>query len=236
MTKLIQFHGHLKDLYPEGIRVEADSAYEAIAALQFFKHFQPEENELIPVMLPDFQSRDALHQLTEREIIDVHPYLGGAGGKTGTYLQIVIGVVLIATGWGQPAGTAVLGGAMTAGTAVMTGALMVLGGVTSLLMPQPKLDTGSKEENRSNYLSANKNTVKIGTRIPLIFGRRKWYGHFLSFNVTATAKGAPDPALANNVTDNTFTLVSGVQQSNADAATGPAFGGEPNYIIYEGGS
>ena len=232
MTKLIQFHGHLKDLYPEGIRVEAQSAYEAIAALQFFEHFKPEENELIPVMLPGFQSRDALHQLTDCEVIDVHPYLGGAGGKTGMFLQIVVGVVLIATGWGAQPGAMVLGGAMSAGTAVMTGALLVLGGVTGLLMPQPKLDTGSKEENRSNYLAAQKNTVKIGTRIPLIFGRRKWYGHFLSFNVTATAKGAPGPTILSEAPNNIYTMVA---MPNAPVGTLPGEYLELQYI-YEGGS
>lgn len=184
--KLIRFHGHLNALYPDGIKVEGDSAAECISALQFYPGFRESDGVTHQVILPAFGSRDALYDKTDQEIIEVHPLVEGAGGKVGMYLQIIIGVVLIATGWGAGAGTTVLG--MSGSTAVMMGAMMVLGGITSLLMPQPKLDTTGTENNRSNYLSANKNTVKIGTRIPLIFGRRKWYGHYLSFNVTAMDK------------------------------------------------
>ena len=191
--KLIRFHGHLKDLYPEGIRVEAGSAVEAIGALQNYPGFREEDGVIHQVILPDFQSRDALYDLTDREIIEVHPMMQGAGGKWGAYIQIIVGIILIATGWGAGAGQGVLGSGISAMT--LSGALMVLGGVTALLMPTPKLDTANKEENRSNYLNATKNTVKIGTRIPLIFGVRKWYGHYLSFNVSATDKGAPKPVV-----------------------------------------
>lgn len=187
--KLIRFHGELKLLYPEGIQVEGASAAECISALQNFPGFRESDGVTHQVFLPDFQSRDAIYDRTDREIIEVHPMIEGGGGKWGAYLQIIIGVVLIATGWGAGAGTQILG--MNISTLTLTGALMVLGGVTALLMPQPKLDTKGKEDNRSNYLNANKNTVKIGTRIPLLFGRRKWYGHYLSFNVTAAEKGQP---------------------------------------------
>lgn len=192
--KLVRFHGHLKDLYPEGIRVEGDSAAECIAGLQLHPGFRHDDGVIHQVFLPDFQSRDAIYDKTSREIIEMHPVLEGGGGKNGSIIQIIIGVVLIATGYGAPAGAGMLG--MSGGTMMMAGALMVLGGVTALLMPQPKLDTKGTENNRSNYLSANKNTVKIGTRIPLIFGKRRWYGHYLSFNVSAFDRDvgpAPQP-------------------------------------------
>lgn len=190
--KLIRFHGPLKALYPDGIKVEGDSAAECISALQNYPGFRESDGVIHQVELPDFMSRDALYDRTDREIIDVVPVLEGGGGKIGTYLQIIIGVVLIFTGVGAAAGTTILG--MSTGTMVMTGALMVLGGITALLMPQPKLDTTTSENNRSNYLNANKNTVKIGTRVPLIFGRRRWYGHFLSFNVSAADMAQPTVA------------------------------------------
>lgn len=59
---------------------------------------------------------------------------------------------------------------------------MILGGVLALLMSAPKATSVVAEE-KSKYIPANKNTVKTGTPIPILYGRRKVYGHFLSFDV-----------------------------------------------------
>lgn len=191
--KHIQFHGPLALLYPEGIKVEGDSPAECLTALQFFEGFKPDSGKYYQVVLPDFQSRQAIFDKTDREIIHVHSVIEGAGGKVGALLQIAIGILLIYTGWGAAGGVKLLGVTIAQSTLVMTGAMMILGGVTSLLMPQPKLSTSTTDEKRSNYLNSTRNTVRIGTRVPLIFGTRKWFGHYLSFNITATNLDAPAP-------------------------------------------
>lgn len=197
MTTLI-FHGYLAGLFPEGrLQVEASSAAEAIAALDGRPGFQRDEGDRHFVSLPDFQSKDALYDPCNPKEIHVMPSLEGEGGKAGAYIQIAIGVVLIATGYGAAVGTElVMGGMMTASTAILTGAMLVLGGVMSLLMPQPTI-TGSDQANRSNYLPANHNTTAIGTPIPLLVGRRRVYGQFLSFDIDAKDRAAvivPPPA------------------------------------------
>lgn len=199
MTTLI-FHGYLAGLFPDGrLQVEATSAAEAIAALDGRPGFQRDEGDKHFVSLPDFQSKDALYDPCNPKVIHVMPSLEGEGGKGMVYAQIVIGVVLIATGWGSPVGAElIIGSGISAGTAVMAGALMVLGGIMSLLMPQPTI-TGSDQANRSNYLPANHNTTAIGTPIPLLIGRRRVYGQFLSFDIDAkdrTVVVTPPPAAA----------------------------------------
>ena len=62
---------------------------------------------------------------------------------------------------------------------------MILGGIMEMLMPVPKA-TSALSEDKSKYLPANKNTVKVGTPIPLLFGRGRMYGHFLSFDIDST--------------------------------------------------
>jgi hypothetical protein len=59
--------------------------------------------------------------------------------------------------------------------------MMILGGILQMLAPTPKSNTGSSDQ--SLYVPSNQNTVKIGTRIPLIYGRVRHFGHYLSFNV-----------------------------------------------------
>ena len=43
----------------------------------------------------------------------------------------------------------------------------------------------NQDPEASKYLGADQNTVKIGTRIPLLYGKHQAFGHYLSFNVDA---------------------------------------------------
>ena len=67
----------------------------------------------------------------------------------------------------------------------MFAASLAVGGLIQMLTPQPDLSVDSEDQEKSRYLPANKNTTKIGTPISLLFGRRKVYGHYLSFDVDA---------------------------------------------------
>ena len=190
--KLIVFSGYLRDMYPDGIKVEGASAYECVSALRLYPGFRETDGVQHTVVLPDFGSRDALTEKTDKEVIRIEPMIVGASGRGGQFLMVVVGILLIWSGYGYPAGQSVLAGAMTAGQAVSLGVMLLLNGIVGLMSPQPEPDTDEKDA-KSNKLSANRNTTKIGTRVGLLFGRRKVWGHILSFNVSATT--LPPPVL-----------------------------------------
>ena len=191
--KTIVFKGYLEKLYPDGIQVEGESAAECLSALRGFPGFRPEDEVTHTVILPEFGSRDAIYARTANPNIVVVPTIAGAGGKLGSLALIAIGSVLIATGWGAGLGVDILGTTILSAQALTTvGVMLVLNGVVQLLMPAPEVQKSDLNEEKSNYIAANKNTVSIGTRIPLLFGRRRVWGHFLSFNITAGSRVKPE--------------------------------------------
>lgn len=189
--KTLIFHGYLCDMYPDGIQIEGGSPAECISGLRYWPGFRKEDGKQHHVALPDFQSRQAIYDNTDKEEIHIYPVLAGHGGKSGSFLAIAIGVILVvaapAIWWALP-----LMSGFTIGTITTAGAMLVLNGVISLLSPAPKSSSDSSSDKKSNYLAATKNTTKVGTRIPMIYGRRKVYGQILSFNVTAT--NLPEPS------------------------------------------
>ena len=176
--KRIILHGKMKELYSKPIEVEASTVAEAMQFLAQIPELQRDDGPW-PVTIQGINSQIALFSETDMEEIHVYPRLGGAGGKGGL-LQILLGITLIAVG--LLAGPAVLGAlGLTQGTLVLTGAMMVLGGIMQMLMPVPETDSSEG----SLYLGAGVNTIKIGTRIPVLYGTRKIGGHYLSFDVDA---------------------------------------------------
>lgn len=204
------FHGYLKELFPDGrLTVGASSAAEAIAALEGRPGFRREDGDLHSITLPGFPCRDAIFETTEETEVHVLPALEGEGGKNGAFLQIVIGAALIYFSGGIAAGmTSAFGTAVSAGSVAMSGAMMVLGGILALLMPQPTIN--KEDTPRSNYLPANQNTVAIGTPIPLLVGKRRVWGHFLSFDIDALDRASVTTSQTNGAT--------GVTQGDLDAA------------------
>ena len=191
MKKII-LHGSLKKLYSKPIEVEASTIAEAMRSLQFIPELQPEDGKPHPVTIRGVNSEIALYAETDQEEIHVYPLVGGAGGKGGL-LQILLGITLIALAFVLPATAlgATLG--LTRGTMLLTGAMMVLGGLLQILMPVPETDSSEG----SMYLGAGVNTVRIGTRIPIIYGTRRVGGHYLSFDVDAkdiALEGDPNEA------------------------------------------
>ena len=197
MSKLILFEGTFSALYPEGIKLEGDSAAECLEGLQNYPGFRKQDGIKYNVILPGFGSRDAIYSKTDIEVIRIREIAAGAGGKGGIFVLIIIGVLAIFTGGlalsiGAGLGAATVGG-VSASLVVQAGALLVLQGVIALMQPSPKSNSGGNSgDEKSNYLTANaKNSTKIGTRIPLMFGLNKWGGHILSFNISSQWKGTP---------------------------------------------
>ncbi len=114
------------------------------------------------------------------------------GKKRGGVLQIVIGAVaLVAAYFTAGAALTAFGlsaAAATGTTAALTGLglSMTLGGVVSLLTPQPKYNIGSasSSENQPNYaFGAPVNTVAMGYPVPILFGQREIGGAIISAGI-----------------------------------------------------
>jgi predicted phage tail protein len=130
------------------------------------------------IKIVGYETEESLHTPIESDVEFIHIVPQLSGGKKGGLLQILLGVALVGVGL-------LLGGTMIGSLLVKVGALMLLGGLTQLLAPKPETDKSGDGTKRSSYLGAPKNTVAIGTRIPILYGRRRVYGHFLSFDINA---------------------------------------------------
>lgn len=215
--KRIVFSGYLQEMYPDGIEVEAETAAEAVSALSLWPGFRPGDNVRHSVVMPQFGSRDALYSRTDEPVLLMVPMQMVAGGRGGLF-QVIIGAVLIAVGFILGPGTPWGAGLIKVGAALM------IGGVIQMLMPQPELGSTSQEE-KSAYLPAGRNTTKVGTRIPLLFGRRRVWGHFLSVNVTAANKPQPTKPPAGTVYASNTTIVGYSPATEAPPGGGGGGGG-----------
>lgn len=117
-----------------------------------------------------FTTEELLYAPTDQEEIHIMPAMFGGGGV----VKVIVGAVLIAVAIAFPA----LGATVTAALISM-GASMVLMGISELLMKAPTTDK-SNDPPASKYLGINRNTVAIGTFIPLAYGLIKIAGHWLS--------------------------------------------------------
>ena len=185
-------HGPYREAHGGPIEVVADTLREAIALV----------TTQLPFFTPDLSGRkrirvrgcDTLESLDQVGPEEIHIYPALMGGKNGGFAQIVIGAVLfigaaISTGGASiPAMLSALAeaGFVTQAIAAM-GIGMMVGGLIQVLMPTPTVDSpsGSDSVEGSKYLGARGNTTKVGTRIALLFGEDKIFGHILSFNVDA---------------------------------------------------
>lgn len=176
----ITLHGHLKELYPLPIQVEAGSAAEAVQYLSQIPALNIGMGKFHTVQLDGFDSIEAIYERRHIKEIHIRPVMAGAG-KPGV-AQIVIGVIIIAAAVLSSGATLAAMG-VTSGQLVMVGGMMVLGGVLQLMAPQPSINSSSEEKSR--YLGNGRNTTAIGTRIPMIYGRRRAFGQYISFDIDA---------------------------------------------------
>jgi predicted phage tail protein len=176
----VHLHGSLRQHCPEPVTVYAATPLEAVDAVtrQLPTLRQVGRKPLVRVL--DHDSAESLH--APATVTELHLVPAFTGGKSGNaFLQIVLGTVLVVASFYLPASMPYLANAMFS-----FGASLVLGGVLNMISPAPKLDVSSASDpDASKYLGAPGNTVKIGTRIPLLFGRHKAYGHILSVDVDA---------------------------------------------------
>lgn len=179
-VKRLHFHGPLKKLCPEPVEFICDTVAEAIEAIS--KQI-PAFKSRPKVSVVGFETVDSLYKTTDIEDIHITPAL--VFGKKRGLVQTVIGAVLIAASILMP------GLPTWAATALfMAGVSLTTGGIVQMLTPVPTVDTvQSEEEERSKYLGTPRNTTRIGTPIPILYGKRRVGGHILSFNIDATDTG-----------------------------------------------
>lgn len=186
----IILHGSLKKYSAEPITVWGNCAAEAINGVTkivpAFKKKPGQEGLLIEVV--GYDDKDKLtkpFQSEGEEVLHIVPAM--AGGKGG-FFRVVLGAVLIAASFYAPfAATAAFGSTTWGSILFSMGASLALGGLLEMISPQPKMDrgTGENDPEASKYLGASQNTVKIGTRIPIMYGEVKAFGHYISFDIDA---------------------------------------------------
>lgn len=211
--KTLIFHGSLRALFPEDITVEADTVAEAVSALQ---HRPGARGMVRPtVVIRGFYSRDALYEKTDVTEIHLEPAMVGAGA----WARIIVGIIFIIVG----ALTSWCGGGFLIGIGIS----LVAGGIMQLLAPTPQAHVA---DDRSRYISGTKNTVEIGTPIPLIYGTRKAYGHYISFDIdSGDFNQSPASWYASNYTD--YSTLNSATAPHADYTPALASGPDSVYPI-----
>lgn len=176
----VHLHGSLKSLHEGPIRIEAKTAAEAVEAIsRQLKGFRPSfARGYRRIKVVDHETIESLYQPLTTNELHIVPQLNG--GKKGGFIQVLIGAAMIAAAFLIP-GLGAFGAML-----MKAGALLILGGIASILAPAPSSET----EQRSLYLGSPGNTVRIGTRIPILYGEFKVSGHFLSFDINATQTAA----------------------------------------------
>jgi predicted phage tail protein len=184
MQRRIHLHGSLKSIHPEPIVVNTATIAEAMKMLTTqLPGFRPDPVKgYRRIRVVGHESLESLLAVnTTSAEIHVYPQLNG--GKQGGFLQILLGAALIAASFIPGVGT------VLAPILFNLGAAMLLGGVLAFFNT-PKTDKKDGAQNKSYYLGAPKNTVAIGTRIPILYGRRLVGGHYISFDISSLATTA----------------------------------------------
>ena len=177
--KTIHLHGILAEKFGEFFELSVQSAKEATHALSCqmpeFKLFmlQAEQNGMRFAVFVDDKNigEDEIENVTGASVIHIVPKIMGAGGDAMGWLQVIGGAILVGVGVFVPGMQWAIG----------AGVGMMVGGAASLLMPTPKFDAGSQDEdgNRANYgFGGAVTTVAQGNPVPILYGRR-YIGGFI---------------------------------------------------------
>lgn len=181
----VYLEGYLAKFVKDGtVVVDAFNARDALEKLQ---NFMPKGVKHL-VKVKELGCPDDLDEA--KETLTITPLLQGAGGgKKAGGIQIGIGILLITLLTFTGVGAAV--GAGMKSFLMGVGANLIIGGALQLLQKSPKADP-TQGDKKSRFINGDKNTIKEGTPIPLIYGRQKVYPHFLSFNIDTDAYNPDD--------------------------------------------
>lgn len=190
--KRIELHGILARKFGRFFYLDVQTAKEACHAIAcqmpLFKKFMI-DSEQLGYKFAVFNGKkrnektnigeDELDNTTTADHIHIVPRVAGSGGKAMAWLQVVAGVALIATGFGAGIGAGLVSWSM-----VGVGAGLLLGGVSSLLMPTPKLDPSDPDGNKANNgFGGAVTTVAQGNPVPILYGEREVGGFICSAGI-----------------------------------------------------
>jgi predicted phage tail protein len=188
--KRVHVHGALKRYWsggPVDVWTDTGSVAEAIKAFSLMtKSLRGNAKQPRPtIRAVGFDDVAELFLPTEQQ--DVHLVLDFKGGKKGGFIQIALGVAIVAASFIPGLNVALVGGVTLSGLLFSLGASIVLGGLAGFLSKAPKRDSANFQSNpeASKYLGAPKNTVESGTRKTMAWGLNKIYGHYIHFDIDA---------------------------------------------------
>lgn len=183
MLRQIELHGVLADKFGKSFMLAVSTPREACEALGYqipgFKQFMmtAHQSGLFFAVFND-DSNIGEHELemqTGASVIRIVPQIVGSGGNTMGWLQVVAGAALIGVGLFVP------GAAAFAPALIGAGSGILIGGVASLLMPVPNLDTQDPDGNKPSYAFGSAvTTVAQGNPVPVLYGRRYVGGFVIS--------------------------------------------------------
>ncbi|AZQ94375.1 tail assembly protein [Moraxella catarrhalis] len=198
--KTIQLHGILAKKFGRFFKLDVKSAKEACHALATqipaFGQFMADSEQLgyrFAVFNGKKQNQktnigeNQLNDITTANHIHIVPKVIGSGGKALGWIQVVVGVALIATGVGAGIGAGLtLSAAVAANIGMIgAGAGLLLGGVSALMMPTPKLDVANEDGNKpNNGFGGAITTVAQGNPVPILYGERDVGGFIVSAGIS----------------------------------------------------
>lgn len=190
--KTIELHGILAKKFGRYFKLQVKSAKEAVHAIAVqipaFRQFM-NDSETLGYRFAVFNGKkrnertnigeNELNDTTTASHIHIVPKIIGSGGKAFGWLQVVAGVALIATGFGAGIGAGLVNWSL-----VGAGAGLLLGGVSTLLMPTPKLDPANDDGNKpNNGFGGAVTTVAQGNPVPILYGERDVGGFVASAGI-----------------------------------------------------
>ena len=183
-VRTVRLYGKLGARFGRVFRLAVGSPAEAVRALScmlpgFEQEFMTagDRGVKFAVFIDKRGLRDDELMTSAEGDIRIAPVL--TGSKSGGWMQLIVGVVIIAAATyftaGALTGTAIAGMSAAGGlggAAFAFGVAMALGGVTQLLTPTPKgLGTGDAVENGASYrFNGPINTSAQGNSVPILYG------------------------------------------------------------------
>ncbi|WP_394261946.1 tail assembly protein [Moraxella boevrei] len=168
-------------------KLQVNSAKEAVHAiavqLPTFRQFMNDSERLgYRFAVFNGKKRNAKTNIGENEIdnittanhIHIVPKIIGSGGKAFGWLQVIAGAVMIGAGVFMGFNPALIG----------SGIGLLLGGVSTLLMPTPNLDPDNEDGNKpNNGFGGAVTTVAQGNPVPILYGERDVGGFIASAGI-----------------------------------------------------
>lgn len=158
------FHGLLRDMFGDGVTINAASVTDAIEGASRQLADWPRR---LAISVVGYNSIEEM-QSSKPDEVHLMPAMTGGSAKV---FNFVVGAALIVAG-------VLLGGPWLI-PLVVSGALMILQGVVMLFMKTPKVEAEENPE-ESKYLGLNRNTTASRTPVTNAWGKVKLYPHWLS--------------------------------------------------------